>query len=66
MNPFLTNIVGFDGERIEERGADDRVRMIESFNIPQCEAALRLPDIQKTVRRALERRLRKLNREVDA
>ena len=39
---------------------DDRLDMVKKFNVAQCRAALKLPYIQKTVRKALERRLRKL------
>ena len=40
--------------------ADDRISAVQRFNSGQCRIALMLPDLQKTVRTALERRLRKL------
>lgn len=62
MNPFLTDVRNFGGERMEATGADDRVRMLARFDADQCAAALALPDLQATVRTALERRARKLSR----
>lgn len=57
-NPFV-------GPRYGEQqtvvcAADDRIRMVKSFDRLQCEAALKLPDLQKTVRRALLIRVKKL------
>ncbi|MGB3749411.1 MAG: hypothetical protein WA961_14525 [Rhodanobacter sp.] len=40
--------------------ADDRLRAVRDFDAARCHAALRLPNLQKTVRTAIERRLRKL------
>ena len=41
-------------------GADDRIRMVRDFDRVQCEAALKVPNLQKTVRRAVLARLKKL------
>lgn len=43
--------------------AEDRLRAVRTLDARQCEAALRLPGLQVTVRKALERRLRHLQRE---
>jgi hypothetical protein len=40
--------------------AHDRIVKVQSFDARQCRQALRLSDLQKTVRLAVERRLRKL------
>lgn len=42
--------------------AESRLRMVKNFNIDQLKAVLALTDIQKQVRLAAERRLRKLER----
>jgi hypothetical protein len=42
--------------------AEDRVARVKRFDRRQCLAALALPDLQKTVARAVERRLRQLER----
>jgi hypothetical protein len=41
---------------------EDRLHRVKGFTAPQCEAALKRDDLQKTVRLAVERRLRKLTR----
>ncbi|HDR9585245.1 TPA: hypothetical protein QDC22_007521 [Burkholderia stabilis] len=40
--------------------AEDRIRMVRDFDRVQCEAALKVPHLQKTVRRAVLARLNKL------
>lgn len=62
MNPFTSSITGFYGRPVQEITAEGRVRMAAGFNRADCDAALKLPDLQKTVRTALERRLRQLKR----
>ena len=42
--------------------ADDRVKRVAEFDLDTCRAALQLEDLQATVRQALERRIRKLER----
>lgn len=58
---FTTN----DGRHVEARHIDavSRCRVVADFTAEQCHAALKLPDLQKTVRTAIERRLRKLELE---
>jgi hypothetical protein len=34
--------------------------MVKKFDASQCRAALKLPDLQATVRQAIERRLKKV------
>lgn len=41
---------------------EDRLHIARHFDASLCRAALALPDLQKTVRRAIELRLRKLER----
>ncbi len=42
--------------------AQSRIACVKDFPAAQCRAALRLPDLQKTVRLAIERRIRKLGK----
>ncbi len=57
-NPFLTRQYG--DRWVGATDATDRVRMVTSFTAEQCAAALQVPDLQKTVKAAIERRQRKL------
>ncbi|WP_447936913.1 hypothetical protein [Thermomonas fusca] len=41
-------------------GADDRLRVVPTLTAEQCAAALRMPDLQVAVRKAVERRQRTL------
>jgi hypothetical protein len=62
VNPFSARVL--DGETAETFwvDADSRIRLVKTFGFEQCEAALKVPDLQKTVRVAVERRLRMLRR----
>lgn len=62
MNPFLTNIRNFQGERVAALDAMERIRMVERFNAYECEQASKVPDLQATVETAIAKRLRKLER----
>lgn len=42
---------------------EDRLRVVPKLDAGQCEAALRVPNLQTSVRKALERRLRALAKE---
>lgn len=42
--------------------ADDRLRVVPALDAQQCEVALRVDGLQVVVRKALERRLRALNK----
>ena len=61
MNPFETGQV-YNGHRLQHCDAQDRITCVKEFNAAQCRAALALPDLQKTVRTAVERRLRALEK----
>ncbi|MCM2494571.1 hypothetical protein [Burkholderia glumae] len=58
MNPFLGPLYG--DVQTECCTADDRIRMVRDFDRVQCEAALTVPNLQKTVRRAVLTRLKML------
>jgi hypothetical protein len=57
-NPFFARNYG--GVDCYYTGADDRARVVAGFDLAQCRAALRVPELQKSVRLAVERRMRKL------
>ncbi|MBI4714424.1 MAG: hypothetical protein HY760_00495 [Nitrospirae bacterium] len=61
-NPFLK--IGYGGRAMGPVTVEDRLNMMKKFDVTQCRAALKLPYIQKTVRKALVRRLRQLGGEV--
>ncbi|MDA8485885.1 hypothetical protein NNO07_22690 [Pseudomonas resinovorans] len=42
--------------------ADDRVKRVADFDLPTCRAALEVAGLQGTVKKAIERRMRKLER----
>ncbi|CAG9261946.1 conserved hypothetical protein [Burkholderia diffusa] len=58
MSPFLGPRYG--DVQTEYCTADDRIRMVRDFDRVKCEAALEVPNLQKTVRRAVLARLKKL------
>lgn len=64
-NPFKAFTYPSDNGPVQTYhcAADDRLRALANFDQAQCEAALRVPGLQASVRNALERRLRKLTRE---
>lgn len=55
-NPFLAGV--YDGVQTQKVSADDRVQAVKYFNRAQCEAALKVNGLQKTVEAAVQRRLR--------
>lgn len=57
-NPFF--IGTSHGHRFYDITADDRIMRVRSFDKAQCDAALRLDGLQRTVIKAIERRLRQL------
>lgn len=57
-NPFLGPRYG--DVQTQYCSADDRIRMVHDFDRVKCEAALKVPNLQKTVRRAVLARLKKL------
>lgn len=54
-NPFVFGIVG-SGHETQVFDAHDRINMVSVFGEDQCRAALDVPRLQATVRRAVERR----------
>jgi|GEM_PF-1135831 len=63
-NPFYAG--SFTGSSCFTLNADDRIRLIKTFNVHQLRAAQRVRGLQKTVCAAIERRLRALEREAEA
>lgn len=59
-NPFKAGEPG--GVQTYYGTADDRILAVGRFDRIQCEAALQLPDLQKTVAAAVQRRLRHLDK----
>jgi len=62
-NPFLT--LSLDGRQTGAVTAECRLHTLQRFTVEQCRQALALPDLQKTVVTALERRIRKLEKEAN-
>lgn len=56
-NPFM-NAQGYGS-----MSADDRIRDVQRFDLAQCQAALTVPGLQKTVEQRLRSRIRKLEKE---
>lgn len=59
-NPFL--VTSYQGHRMGPVTAADRVAAVARFSEEQCEAALQVPGLQKTVIEAIKRRRRQLAR----
>lgn len=57
-NPFRYRL--YDGKEVETVSASDRVEKVKHFNLDQCQAALAVPNLQKTVERAVHSRMRAL------
>ena len=57
-NPFRHRM--WDGMEVETTSADDRVRKVKDFNLDQCNAALSVRGLQKSVERAVHARIRAL------
>lgn len=62
MNPFATTRT-LRGHQCQAVDAESRIDMARRFDAEQCHAALKRRDIQKTVRAAVYRRLRRLEKE---
>ncbi|WP_285259213.1 hypothetical protein [Halopseudomonas bauzanensis] len=60
-NPFYAST--YNGRDFYHIAAADRLLSVQRFTLEQCQAALELPDLQKSVIAALERRIRKLEKE---
>lgn len=53
----------YNGRPTHHADAASRLLRVQRFTAEQCQAALELDDLQKSVRTAIERRIRKLQRE---
>jgi hypothetical protein len=60
-NPFFA--WEYHGQKFYTCDADDRIKAVRSFSRAQCEVALQLAGLQKTVEQAIQRRLRRIERE---
>lgn len=59
-NPFKGPI--YNGHQTYTQSAEERILMVKKFDADQCRDALELPHLQSTVARAVNARLRKLER----
>lgn len=57
-HPFYSST--YNGHDCIDMTVDDRIRRVKEFTAEQCHAALSVPDLQKSVITALNRRLMKL------
>lgn len=57
-NPFRYRLS--DGHEVETTSADDRIGKVKRFSLEQCNAALSVTGLQKTVERAVFARMREL------
>lgn len=57
-NPFAATV--YNGHQTYHMTVDDRIAAVRRFTREQCQAALALPGLQKTVARAVRSRLRQL------
>ena len=57
-NPFLGTVPGRPD--VGATDAESRIRMVASFTVEQCNRALHVPHLQKTVALAILRRVRKI------
>lgn len=60
LGPFVTGI--HEGRLVGEVSVDGRLRMVKRFKRHDCLRALDMKDLQATVRKAVERRLRQLDK----
>lgn len=63
-NPFVATVYG--SHQTYHVTVDDRIAAVRRFDRAQCQAALALPDLQKTVARAVHSRLRQIERDSGA
>jgi hypothetical protein len=60
-NPFITGSAW--GHKIQAFDAQSRLDMIKHFDREQLQAVVTMPGVQKTVKQAAERKLRKLEKQ---
>jgi len=63
QNPFVNRIPGLHGEPTYTFDVASRLARVREFNLEQLQQALAVPDLQKTVKTAIARRIRKLSRD---
>lgn len=63
-NPFLTPVEGYP--RAQTVDAVGRIDAVRAFDYRECEAALEVDGLQKTVQTAVRRRMRQLRRATSA
>ena len=59
-NPFKAGIPGHP--QAQTIDAESRVRLVRDFSLDQCNLALLIPGLQKTVLAAVQRRVRQLKK----
>lgn len=62
-NPFITGRVPGVGD-VQAADVESRLPLVAGFNAAKCHAALQVPGLQKTVRKAIERRLRQVEKDL--
>ena len=62
-SPFATGIPGSNMQYVD---ADSRIRAVQHFSIEECNEALHVRGLQKTVALAILRRVRKIKAEAGA
>ena len=63
MNTHPFYAATYNGQDFYHTCATNRLMAVQRLSLEQCRAALEVPGLQKTVITALERRIRKLERE---
>lgn len=61
-NPFARGVTP-RGEQLYTISAEDRIFAVRSFDAAQCNAALEVDGLQKTVLAAVQRRLRQIRKQ---
>lgn len=59
-NPFIA--MRTKGRALFHTDAESRLQMVSKFDLPQCRAALEIPDLQIAVKKRIEARIRKLEK----
>jgi len=59
-SPFAAGL--YDGVQTYTTSAEDRLRAVKRFDLAQCNAALQIEGLQRTVERAVIARIRALER----
>jgi len=59
-NPFKAG--AYNGSQTYHTSGSERLHQIKGFNLEQCKAGLRVEGLQKAVEKALNSRVKKLNK----